>query len=345
MRNHLRILALVIPAALVALACDSAATKEEASKPEPVAVPASATAASARTAALAAPAFIVAPTHRPSGKLEFKPALDLEQSPKPGEPQLRGGQVAASKDWPASLYATFTTSEGIFACTAALIGPEVMLTAAHCVPPNGVVTFKYKGHPKDYTASCDQHPRYSQDASADFALCKVKPAFAAPAWFQYEMVSTSAMTNQLNKTITLTGFGCISEIVSQDNQDGKYRFGFNTIDETSKSTSRRRGAQYYTGQENNNMFTTDDPKLANLCPGDSGGPAFGRTGGLGQVTSREIVGVNSRVFFADETKTSYGSSLISATGGPDFGTWFKQWALDQGVKACGTKTPPPNCRG
>lgn len=333
----LRILVLLPAAALLTLGCGSP------SATEPEAPAAAAAVATTTAATTSAPAELrVAPQHRPSGDIEFHPALDLQQPGGGLEAQLRKGRVAASRDWPASLYATFTTPEGTASCTAALIGPQAMLTAAHCVPTNGVVQFSYKGHGQPYRASCTQHPQFVSDASADYALCKVDRPFKAPTGFRYETVRTSSMAGLVNKKVILTGFGCISDSVSNMTSDGKYRIGTNTIDETSASSDKRRGAPFYSPEEDNNLFTTDDPALANLCPGDSGGPTFIQTGGPGQFTSRVVVGVNSRVFFRDED--TFGSSLISATGGPDFKTWAEDWARTSGVAACGLSGALTNCR-
>lgn len=283
----------------------------------------------------------VAPLHPPSGDTQFKAALDLKQDPSGLEPQLRHGMVAKSQEWPASLYATFSVPGGTAACTSALIGPQAMLTAAHCVPSNGKVTIGFAN--RSYDSQCEQHPKYGADASADFALCKLSRPLSGPAGFQFETVDTSGMEAMVDNTIVLTGYGCVSDIVGGQS-DGKYRIGTNKIDETSNSTRKLRGELFYAAKQVNNLFTVDDPQLANLCPGDSGGPAFRLSPGATGFTKRMIVGVNSRVFYRDASRTAFGSSLISATGGPDFRTWAQDWAKNNSLAACGVIGNIPNCR-
>lgn len=328
-------------AVAVQIACQaapSAAPPQAGSAPaaEPVAAPVA-----------SALRFEVAPQQSPDSDIEFKAALDLKQKPVGLEPQLRHGRIAVSANWPASLYVTFDTPLGRAACTAALIGPEVMLTAAHCVPTTGKVGFRYEGQAQAYAAQCTQHPKYvsKQDASADFALCRIQPAFKAPPNFTFETVDLASIGSMRGKQIVLTGFGCVSDIVKDNVPDGRYRIGSNEIDETSLTPPQRlRDDVYYATKENNNLFTVDDPTLANLCPGDSGGPAFHSTGAGTTFAERRIVGVNSRVFYRDSAKTSYGSSLISSTGGQDFRVWATDWTKTGHVDACGLAGALANCR-
>lgn len=327
---------------LVALPFFSLGCERAAEPPPETSTEAATTPASAPTAA--AGALTVAPQHRPAGDIEFKAVLDLDQQPVGNEPQLRNGRIAVSREWLASLYVTFQTPDGTAACTAALIGPEVLLTAAHCVPSNGNVSFRFDDQVEPYATQCTQHPRYPADASADFALCRIQRPFEAPVGFFYETVDTQRMDDLVGARLLLTGYGCISDIVAQGETDGKYRIGFNAVDETSSSPEQRRGARYYAGSQENNLFTVDDANAANLCPGDSGGPAFRRRASDAPFTSRSIVGVNSRVFYKDQTFSSYGSSLVSATGGPDFRSWAESWTASEEVAACGLAGSIPNCR-
>ena len=287
----------------------------------------------------------VAPHDPPPDNVAFRPTFELRQTPAPNEPMLRHGRVATTAEWPASFYAVFQTPRGRAACTSALIGPKVMLTAAHCIPESGSVQFIFSG--LAYRMSCAAHPDWltGADPSSDYALCQLLDTFTPPAGFRYETVDVSPMAAMTNKPIILTGFGCIGDAVANSPTDGKYRIGLNTIDETSASTNPKRDRRYYTasGNQRNNLFTTDTG--ANVCPGDSGGPAFRRTaGGNAQYAQRKIVGVNSRVFYRDPQRTAYGSSLISSTGTPSFTNWASQWLNAKQLDACGLKGAIPACR-
>lgn len=293
------------------------------------------------------PAAAKVPSAAPNG-LTFSSILDLNQKPTVVTPQLRGGIVAVSVDWPASFYATFTTAEGTFACTAALVSSKALATAAHCVPENGAVQFKVGN--KTYDAACAQHPDYknNRDVSADFGLCRVTPEFQAPAGFLYEQFDLTAMNSLIGGAVILTGYGCTSDIVGGGGADGKYRIGINSVAETSDSVSRSRGSAYYSPIERNNLFT--EPGGANLCPGDSGGPAFRQVVGprQGGYANRRIIGINSRVFLQQHPTDSqlriYTSSMLSAAGTVAFSEWAIKWAKDNDVDACGLWGAPANCR-
>lgn len=305
------------------------------------------TSAPGTAASATAPAAAKMPSAAPNG-LTFSSLLDLNQKPTVVTPQLRGGIVAVSVDWPASFYATFTTAEGTFACTAALVSSTALATAAHCVPENGAVQFKVGT--KTYSAACVQHPDYknNRDASADFGLCRVTPEFQAPAGFLYEQFDLAAMNSLIGGAVILTGYGCTSDIVGGGGADGKYRIGINSVAETSDSVSHSRGSPYYSPYERNNLFTAEGG--ANVCPGDSGGPAFRQVVGPRQGTyaNRRIVGINSRVFLqphpTDPQRQIYTSSMLSATGTVAFSVWATQWAKDNDVDVCGLWGEPGACR-
>ena len=307
------------------------------------------------------------PTRPPAGT-RYRSVTSLNQKADGFVPQLRGGEIAHTPHWPASLYATFKDESGADSfCTAALVGPGAVLTAAHCVPVDAVLSFDFNG--RSYLAACDMHPRWLQtrnqprDASADFALCRVNKrvsgsqtvdvsSVVAPAGMRYEVVDISnplsRYAHDRGTDVLLTGYGCIDDVVGAGTVDGKYRIGRNKIVETSVSATRTRPAQYYSPAERNNLITSADSQYTNLCPGDSGGPVFMRGADGLPHPNRRVIGVNSRVFYANTPQGAsrrYEASLLSATGGPDFPSWARTWA-ERGprVEVCGVNSTAGFCR-
>jgi hypothetical protein len=287
----------------------------------------------------------VAPLDVPTGDIVFVPVASIQQQPAEVQGALRRAVIAVPSDWPASFLIIFKTLKGQASCTAALVGPEVMLTAAHCVPTSGAVAYRAGGQTRGM--NCQRHPDWLQgiDPSADYALCRLDQPFQAPPGFKYETVDATSFGGLISKPVLLSGYGCISDKVAEHGHDGAYRIGANVVDETSQSAARKRGQKYYmpSGQKNN-LITREDG--TNLCPGDSGGPAFQRTNaaGAGQFNNRKIIGVNSRVFFRNPEATHYGASLISATGTPGFLNWGREWLNQRNLPACGITGTLPNCR-
>lgn len=293
----------------------------------------------------------VAPSLPPEGEVVFHAVLDLHQTAG-AQPQLRHGEVVSTADWPAVLYATFLTSRGEDSCTSALVGKRALLTAAHCVPASNLVAFKFGG--VEFKSDCERHPLYLSrtDLSADFALCKVRAragyadGVTMPVGGKFESVSLDAMDGHISRPsdpdplfVTLTGYGCISDIVRVRSTDRNFRIGLTKFVESSNAADGTRDPGRYAPAERNNLMTIDDLEYANLCPGDSGGPAYIRIDG-----KRVIIGVNSRVFYKDSAQTAYGASLVSATGGPDFAGWALGWAKDRAkVAVCGVHGDGSGC--
>jgi hypothetical protein len=303
----------------------------------------------------------VAASGTPPAGTVFTSVLDLNQKPGSFVPQLRNAIEANSLDWPVSFYASWNGAKGPGGCTAALVGPEVLITAAHCVPTDGNLSFKFGI--KTYKSQCDQHPDYLKahpDESADFAMCVLSEAFDLPLGFRFETVAAPPFDKMVGMSVVLTGFGCTSDIASVGMSDGKYRIGVNAIVQTSASSPPRPpfSASYYSPSEMNNLFTANTG--VNICPGDSGGPAFQIVVGpeLGtQYPNRVLIGVNSRVAYADTGHLVWGPSIISSTSGPSFTAWAKSWAngkahwspgqnrrkIDVGI--CGLVGALQHCRG
>lgn len=296
----------------------------------------------------------------PPDGVMFLSVLPLKQ--KGASAALRDGKEAVSEHWPASLYAFYKVNGQSASCTAALVGPRAVLTAAHCVPRAGRISFVFND--RTYDAACTISPRYGEgrdrDRSADYALCEVQhqdprslayaPAdVVTPKNFSFERVDTVRGLAHFQQQaaagrgveVILTGFGCKSDFVADRFLiDGTYRIGSNKVVETSQTSARRRAANYYQPAQLNNLITSNDPEKANLCPGDSGGPAYIVERGFPDYSRRKIVAINSAVFFADPDRVRYDASLLSATATPDFTELAARWLATPGREICGIKTSP-----
>lgn len=277
----------------------------------------------------------IAPLGQPPEGTKFQPVTELKQEGGVNPATTGRYQPAKTADWPATFYATFQTNDGLSMCTAALVGPQAVLTAAHCTAENGPFRFTFRD--KEYDAECTRHKDYAADLSADFALCRVEKPVQAPAGFRYETIDAAhgfdsyVAKGGVKPVLTIAGYGCTSDVVGSL-PSISYNVGTNYA--ISSSLSKIPANPYpalYAPAQNNNLFTAEGAAVANICPGDSGGAVYVVNG-----KSRAIVGVNSRVFVVPGTPPRYGSSILSATGSPDFYNWAHNWAKKTAkVEVCG----------
>lgn len=92
------------------------------------------------------PSYELAPTVSPVGDVIFRPVRDLKQQGGRTELKLQQATIANTNDWPVSFRANFVGPNGEEeTCTAVLIGPQVLLTAAHCVPQSRRIGYGLPG--------------------------------------------------------------------------------------------------------------------------------------------------------------------------------------------------------
>lgn len=242
---------------------------------------------------------------------------DLSELTVPSDvtPELRGARIADPANYPASLYSHSTAGY----CTSTLVGPQVLLTAAHCAPNGGVVTFRKNN--VDYRAVCEHAEEYPADPTADYALC----AIGAPvANVRFERINIDPTRLRVGAELRLTGFGCIKNDGSGGN-DGIYREGEVPI------------ATLPSGSDND-IVTNGE---VGLCFGDSGGPAFL----MGPGGQRTQVSVNSRVENTDPQGTNLGThSFLSSLSTQEALAFIRSWRSRNNFLICGYDAAATGCR-
>jgi len=235
---------------------------------------------------------------RPAKKQPTGFVKDVEQT-------LINGDVVDPKDFPA----TFKTTIGSSWCTGTLIGPRVLQLASHCVPNGGKASFTSNG--VTYTGTCQRHPAYNGDETADYALCYLDKV--ADVAF-YETITHEEVA--IGETIYLAGYGC-KYPGGNDKPDGKLRVGPTEV--------------VGLPIDDNDIVTE---KNAALCYGDSGGSVF-KKDSKGVL---KVVAINSR---GDIETTSYLPALYTVPAK----SFYISWAAGKKAFICGLSGDDPKCRG
>lgn len=226
------------------------------------------------------------------------------------EPLILGGVKSDPDDWPATLVFNVFKKP----CTSTVIGPKVILTAAHCVTDGVKGTLEYGNNERD--VSCYHHPDYDPSdphSSADFSLCFSDKEITK---MRFENVSKDISIIKRNQKIRLLGFGCNS-----DNGIGTLYEGDAEI------TTEAIPPDYHILISNG----------AAVCSGDSGGGAYLLINPPIN-TRRVLVSVNS-------ISNNEGiESWLSITTAPGFISWALKEAKDRGVKICGLFQDVSGCR-
>jgi len=155
-------------------------------------------------------------------------------------------------------------------CSATVVGPEVIITAAHCASNGATSTFTYKG--KKYSAKMTRSPLYP-NKDHDICVGKLTEPIKSD-------MATIGGQNVKGKTLTILGYGCTKP--GGSGFDDKLRKGDATIV----------GFSQYDAVSSNGSA---------LCYGDSGGPEFLLEGGVYLLSA-----INSK---GNIKTTNYGARL------------------------------------
>lgn len=210
--------------------------------------------------------------------------------------QLIGGRAAKDGEFPEVVYVSFGSGR----CTGSVIGPRVLLSAAHCMRNGSGGSFQL--NQTQYKVSkCTHHPDYRRK-DVDIAVCliekEVDTAFAVIPEEGFEL--------KKGNKITITGYGCIRPGGGGGN-DGILRVG----DAEIRGTSGYDLVSYGKG----------------LCFGDSGGPAYTQMDD-GFLKTHYQVSVNSKGNIKDTNYTAptYKSQARDL---------FKDFIKKNNVEICG----------
>jgi trypsin len=254
-----------------------------------------------------------------SGAQSLKMQASTELPPGGPTPQIIGGNPASSSDWPATFI--FINSAGV-GCTATVIGSRVLLTAAHCITNQATGSISLG----DLKANvvCDQNPRYPNDISSDFALCRIDKALPKLGNGFEKVNTTDSKIPSKGQKVTLLGYGCIT-VGGGDRNFGTLYYGEATVTQTP--------------QQDLYLVTHGDPSgqggSAAVCFGDSGGGAYYAVNPTG--TIRRLFGVNSR----GDIDTN---SWIATTANSVFIDWARTWASNNNIRICGLHPDAQDCR-
>lgn len=235
-------------------------------------------------------------------------------------PDLIGGRVVNKADFPEVI----RIKQNSATCSAAVVGPRVVLTAAHCSTPEGEIVpisndedYLFEIAAVPYRARCTLSPAY-RSGDHDMALClvdrDVRVAYA----------TLSPRVPQIGETVTIAGYGCTRGVPSPGGgNNGELKAGDVRVTDVPGDVP----GSYW--------FTTVGNVAA--CFGDSGGPVFEK---VQRGQPHVIVGVVSRGNIKNlSLLTSVGLRLSKG-----FMVEFAEaHAVDIcGVtKQCGSVTPSP----
>lgn len=195
-------------------------------------------------------------------------------------------------------------------CTATVVGPRVLVTAAHCGTYGATSEFFYEG--EKFSGTFEPSPLYAIDKH-DLAVVVLDTPLKGAKPFSIGGAS------KLGMSLQMLGYGCTSKEMDRKTS-GKLHSGMTEV-------TRISAFDY--------LLVSMTPTGALLCPGDSGGPSFVTVDG-----KQRVIGVHSSVgtMESDEKALVAGPNMDTRTDHEESTAFFKDIAAYHKVEICGVTT-------
>lgn len=262
-----------------------------------------------------------------------------------GSVQLSNGTPVQSQDWLSLVFAVTQSSTVPVYCTASLVGPNVLLTAAHCLDRGSAVlrpaALVIQGEPFSMACSVPQAylaARYrppSPRSNADFALCRISFGPTPPVEIRrlkFDVVDEDAL--RLGQPVLLSGYGCTN-----------FRAENGRLVSTPSERVLNVGDGAVTAAAGGFVsYRADAASAPALCPGDSGGPLITGASSTDTGRPRRIRALNSSISMVRRPDGGFDiTSNFATLNSPAFKSFAGEWLqtpANSGARICGLNAAP-----